>query len=64
MNFYDECFERMRDYYSVNEDKIPDYIYIEKSTFNLSDKAALFDELEKNGYEMTENDISYMFEKK
>ena len=62
--FYDECFERMRDYYSVNEDKIPDYIYIEKSTFNLSDKASLFDELEKNGYEMTENDISYMFEKK
>ena len=62
--FYDECFERMRDYYSVNEDKIPDYIYIEKSTFNLSDKASLFDELEKNGYEMTENDISYMFAKK
>ena len=54
----------MRDYYSVNEDKIPDYIYIEKSTFNLSDKASLFDELEKNGYEMTENDISYMFAKK
>ena len=40
------------------------HIYIEKSTFNLSDKAALFDELEKNGYEMTENDISFMFEKK
>jgi len=62
--FYDVCAERMKDYYSVNEDKIPDYIYIEKSTFNLSDKASLFDELEKNGYEMTENDISYMFAKK
>ncbi len=62
--YYDLCVARMRDYYSVNEDKIPDYIYIEKSTFDLSDKAALFDELEKNGYEMTENDISYMFEKK
>lgn len=53
--------ERLKVYYSVNPDKIPEYIYIPKeSEWDLTN---LYNDASTYGYSITENDISYKLEK-
>jgi hypothetical protein len=53
--------ERLEQYYSINPNKKPKYIYIlKKSKWNLSN---IYSEADSYGYTITENDISYKLEK-
>ncbi len=53
--------KRLKQYYSINPDKKPKYIYIlKKSKWNLSN---IYSESASYGYTISENDISYKLEK-
>ncbi len=51
------ALRRLEQYYEVNPDKVPDYIYIPKT--NKLDAAKLSSIAQSHGYEAVENDVSY-----
>lgn len=56
-----QSIERLKQYYSVNPENKPKYIYIPKnSEWNFTD---IYTQAEENGYTLEENDISYKLEK-
>ncbi len=64
--YYGECLDKQNDYYLINRDKIPDYVYVKKFSDISENKKEreLFNDLKKKGYVMTENNLSYMFKRK
>ncbi len=53
----DAALRRLEQYYQVNPDKVPDYIYIPKT--NKLDAAKLSSIAQSHGYGVVENDVSY-----
>ncbi len=53
--------ERLKEFYSINPDKVPTYIYLPKSSDY--DKVVITAEASRNGYWIAENDISYKLTK-
>ena len=57
----EKALDRMRTYYQMNPEKIPQYIYIPKTeNWNYS---TLLTELKSKGYSLRETDVSYQLEK-
>ena len=57
----DKTIQRLKDYYELNPDKIPRYIYIPKSSS--FDIQSIINEAQANGYTVAETNVSYQLEK-
>ena len=55
------ALNRLKEYYSINPDKVPQYIYVPKASG--FDAAGIAETARQKGYTLIENDVSYKLSK-
>lgn len=57
------ALDRLKDYYRLNPDKVPDYIFLSKNCL-FDDPASILEAAQSRGYALTENEFSWYLTRK
>ena len=57
------ALDRLKDYYRLNPDKVPDYIFLSKNCL-FDDPASILEAAQSRGYALTESEFSWYLTRK